>query len=90
MKQIIEIVNKYLPQIHQNGSEEYDQLEIERLFFANNLTMYATECVKASLERAADNATAGDIKERTGLGGIWFEAEINKSSITNPDNIVLL
>lgn len=51
---------------------------------------YATECVKASLEKAAENAKSGDIREKTGLSGIWLEADIDKSSITDPKNIVLL
>lgn len=42
---------------------------------------YATECVKASLDKASDNAEV--IQD-------WGECNINTESITDPENIVLL
>lgn len=40
--------------------------------------LYAEECVKASLEEAADNAEC------------CYDATVKKESITNPENIILL
>ena len=44
---------------------------------------YTKECVKASLEKASENAETVQIKYTN-------DFEIDKKSITNPDNIVLL
>lgn len=46
---------------------------------------YATECAKASLEKAADNAVAFLDTE-----DMMYKACVEKESIDNPDNIVLL
>ena len=44
---------------------------------------YARECAKASLEKAAQNATCSPTGS---LGGGY---EVDKESITNPENIML-
>lgn len=46
---------------------------------------YAKACVIASLEKAAENARTW----KTGNSGSWFDASVDKPSITSPENIVL-
>lgn len=57
--------------------------EKENQFINEVAKRYANACVKASLEKAANEAKMGTHPEGTSI-------VINKSSITNPDNIVLL
>lgn len=47
---------------------------------------YTRECCQATLEKAAGNAKT----KKYGNSGSWFDASVDKSSITNKDNIVIL
>lgn len=44
---------------------------------------YAEECVKASLEKASESVKINRL-------GKTYDVEVNKESITNPKNIVLI
>lgn len=59
----------------EQGIEELDLYVISK--------EYATECVKASLEKAYNNAEYEMVKYTD-------DYEVTKESITNPENIVLL
>lgn len=51
---------------------------------------YARECCKATLEKAAKNAKYKAIPDPTQDDPETYNIEIDKSSITNPDNICIL
>lgn len=53
---------------------------------------YATECVKASLEKASKNPTFSTVEIWCGPWDKYVitDFRLNQESITNPDNIVLL
>lgn len=49
------------------------------------IAQYTEECVKASLEKASENAEADHHKYE-----IAMQPHVVKSSVTNPENIILL
>lgn len=95
MRRLEEIKNEYIIELYPNHSfiKDYDSyLE----FFASKHPFwfesvndeiserYAKECSRATLNKSSENALInGSEFSRCGC-------EINKESITNPDNIVLL
>jgi hypothetical protein len=64
----------------------WDQVTMDRSLFDSAVDevakRYATECCKASLEKAADNANAG-------FNPFNSTCFVEKITITNPENIVL-
>lgn len=68
---------------HLNGSDLYDS-DIERV-----AKKYAEECTKASLEKVSEKIKMVDLnsESKTAISECWV---VDKKSITNPENIVLL
>lgn len=71
---------------NQSNQDYINWLE-KRIISDGVSKQYAAECVKASLEKASESATFSKYKWATSNKEI---VEINKESITNPENIILL
>ena len=63
-----------------NGSDLYDS-DIDKVAIK-----YAEECIKASLEKASENAGAYKLDYPNNVS----KAVVEKETITNPENIILL
>ncbi|MDV3636744.1 hypothetical protein CMU84_16460 [Elizabethkingia anophelis] len=99
MKRLEEIFDKTISDYNKRVSHVYafKFTDSERKMFLEMVQVYAREVAQASLEKAAENANMkyhdGLIKLNTPKKYIQLGADnvqIDKESITNPDNITLL
>lgn len=82
MSRLEEIKNEWAKLLGYDGYFDFtchkkEVKDIEQ-FFNEIIERYAKECVKASLEKASES------------GYCTYDAMIDRESITNPENIILL
>lgn len=98
-----EILNRTLEAVNKNNAITVSFSNREKIIIKNMMEQYAKDCCKASLEKASENA---NLKVTTSKGeryysarndttqGLWGTYDelttVNKKSITNQENIVLL
>ncbi|WP_312900213.1 hypothetical protein [Chryseobacterium taichungense] len=92
MKRLEEIKNEYAKELELSNWDDMIEYfltgDINGIFYAyeNIIIRYASECVKASLEKASEVAYCDDdLNDKD-----ESEIMVVKESITNPENIVLL
>lgn len=98
MSRLEEIFNKTISEYNENTSDinKFKFSQREKDIFKGMIRRYATECVKASLEKASKTAkiykeSCGISSECGCMGNCDYPISyINKKSITNPDNIILV
>lgn len=82
---------KTISEYNENVSDfhKFKFSDKEKAIFLNMMREYAEECVKASLEKASENAT---VKSMEMFGGNFLGSPkvVDKESITSPENIILL
>lgn len=92
MSRLEEIFNKTISKYNENTSDinKFKFSQREKDIFKGMIRRYATEVAQASLEKASESAkTQERIDEKSGSYH-WVTIVVDKESITNPENIILL
>lgn len=88
MSRLEQIKNEVLKDF---GYKSIDQALYEQCDLSNQIAKkYAEECIKASLEKASENVKMKSKDNISELSMMDDWSELDKESIINPENIVLL
>lgn len=78
---------------HLNGYEDFNDIAYKPLISCltnEAIKQYVTECCQKTLEEASNNLKMIDLNKNSKIPSINECWVVDKDSITNPDNIVLL
>lgn len=97
MSRLEEIFDKSISEYNENVSDfhKFKFSDKEKMMFLNMMKEYGRECSQASLEKASENGLVkhsflGNSETSKAIGDGNQVFTVDKESITNPENIVLL